>query len=208
MNLRDILAKYYINLRGWKTKRKIVVIESDDWGSIRMASPEIFNSLKRKGYPVDKHKFTSLDGLESKEDLEVLFKVLRNHKDKNGKHPVITACALVANPNFEKIASSGFKEYHFETIDKTYQSYGESELLEFWKEKGIKENLLYPQFHGREHLNPRKWLSVLKYGVQMEMDAFNEKVLLGLSGSASLKERNYMAAFEHPPLKQKAIFLD
>ena len=203
MNLRDILAKYYINLRGWKTKRKIVVIESDDWGSIRMASPEIFNSLKRKGYPVDKHKFTSLDGLESKEDLECLFNLLRNHKDKNGKHPVITACALVANPNFEKIASSGFKEYHFETIEKTYQSYGESELLEFWKEKGIKENLLYPQFHGREHLNPRKWLSVLKYGVQMEMDAFNEKVLLGLSGAPSLKERNYMAAFEHTSEEHK-----
>jgi hypothetical protein len=48
MNLRDILGKYYINLRGWKTKRKIVVIESDDWGSIRMPSPESFNSSKTK----------------------------------------------------------------------------------------------------------------------------------------------------------------
>ena len=38
MNIRNKLAKYYINLRGWKTNRKIVVIESDDWGSIRMAS--------------------------------------------------------------------------------------------------------------------------------------------------------------------------
>jgi hypothetical protein len=75
--------------------------------------------------------------------------------------------------------------------------------LEFWKEKGIKENLLNPQFHGREHLNPRKWLAVLKEGVQMEMDAFNEKVLLGLSVSASLKERNYMAAFEHTSEEHK-----
>jgi flavorubredoxin len=78
MNFRNLLAKHYINSRGWKTKRKIVVIESDDWGSIRMASPEIFNSLKGKGYPVDKHKFTSLDGLESKEDLKVLFEVLKS----------------------------------------------------------------------------------------------------------------------------------
>jgi hypothetical protein len=203
MNFRNILAKYYINLRGWKTKRKIVVIESDDWGSIRMPSPKSLNSLLQKGYPVDKHKFTSLDGLESKEDLECLFNLLRNHKDKNGKHPVITACAVVANPDFKKIESSGFKEYHFETIDKTYESYGESELLEFWKDIGIKENLLYPQLHGREHLNPRKWLAVLKEGVQMEMDAFNEKVLLGLSGSASLKNRNYMAAFEHTSEEHK-----
>jgi hypothetical protein len=35
------------------------------------------------------------------------------------------------------------------------------------------------------------------------MDAFNEKVLLGLSGSASLKERNYMAAFEHTSEEHK-----
>jgi hypothetical protein len=43
-----------------------------------MASPESFNSSKGKGYPVDKHNFTSLDGLESKEDLKVLFEVLKS----------------------------------------------------------------------------------------------------------------------------------
>ncbi len=36
MEVKTFLAKNYVNFRGWKTKRKIVVIESDDWGSIRM----------------------------------------------------------------------------------------------------------------------------------------------------------------------------
>lgn len=197
MNFKNLLAKYYINLRGWRTKRKIVVIESDDWGSIRMASPQSFNNLLIKGYPIDKNKFTSLDGLESKEDLEYLFEVLKNHKDNNGNHPVITACSLVANPDFKRIRESNFTEYYFETIDKTYDSYGEVDLLELWKEKGIKNNLLYPQFHGREHLNPLKWLKLLKDGVEMEQDAFEEKVLLGLSVSPNSETTNYMAAFEH-----------
>jgi hypothetical protein len=203
MNLRDILAKYYINLRGWKTKRKIVVIESDDWGSIRMPSRIVVDLLKSKQYPLENNKFTSLDGLESKEDLESLFEILKNHKDKNGNHPVITACALVANPDFDKIESSGFKDYHFETIDKTYQSYGENDLLSFWLEKGIKKNLLYPQFHGREHLNPSKWLRVLQSTNAMEKDAFENKTLLGLSGAQTSKMELYMSAFSGVSTKEK-----
>ena len=49
MYLRKKLAKYYINLRGWKTNRKIVVIESDDWGSIRMASLKSYTNLLKIG---------------------------------------------------------------------------------------------------------------------------------------------------------------
>jgi|SRR5690554_1436526 len=203
MNLKTLLAKYYINLRGWNTNRKIVVIESDDWGSIRMASPESYTNLLGKGYPINRNKFTSLDGLEKTEDLEVLFDILEKYKDKKGNHPVITVCAVVANPDFEKIKSSNFNDYHFETIDKTYASYGEYDLLKYWKEKGIKNNLLYPQFHGREHLNPRKWLSVLKDGVQIELDAFKENTLLGFSDSEESRNKNYMAAFESTSEKHK-----
>jgi hypothetical protein len=203
LSLKNKLAKYYINLRGWKTKRKILVIESDDWGSIRMPSKTVVDLLKSKQYPLENNKFTSLDGLESKEDLKSLFEILKNHKDKNGNHPVITACALVANPDFDKIESSGFKDYHFETIDKTYQSYGENDLLSFWLEKGIKKNLLYPQFHGREHLNPSKWLRVLQSNNALEKDAFENKTLLGFSGGQTSKKELYMAAFSGISSKEK-----
>lgn len=203
MNFRNLIAKHYINLRGWKTDRKIVVIESDDWGSIRMPSSEGFDKLLRKGYPVDKNRFTSLDGLERTEDLEALFKVLRSHKNIKGTHPVITALAVVANPDFEKIEDSDFTKYYYDTIDTTYTSYGETGLLNLWKDDGIKGNLLYPQFHGREHLNTKKWLNALKDNIQMEKDAFFEKVLLGLSDSQESINRNYMAAFEHTSEEHK-----
>jgi hypothetical protein len=190
------LAKYYINFRGWKTRRKIVVIESDDWGSIRMASLRSYINLLNKGYPVNENKFTSLDGLERTDDLKQLFKILRKHQDKKGNHPVITACSVVANPDFKKIEASDFSKYHFETIDKTYETCGEPELLDLWKEEGIKNNLLFPQFHGREHLNPQKWMSILNNGSETERAAFNENTLLGLSQAYTSSDQNYMAAFE------------
>lgn len=196
MSLRNKLAKYYINLRGWKTKRKIVVVESDDWGSIRIASLKSYTNLLKKGIPVNESKFTSLDGLERTDDLKELFKVLLKYKDRKGNHPVITACALVANPDFKKIKESNFSKYYFETIEKTYESYGESELLKLWKKEGIRNNLFYPQFHGREHLNVKKWISILKDGSGTERAAFNENTLLGLSQAYNNSDLNYMAAFE------------
>lgn len=195
LSLKGKLAKYYINSRGWKTNRKIVVIESDDWGSIRMPSKDVVELLNSKKYPLENNKFTLLDGLERKDDLEQLFKVLESFVDKNGNNPVITACAVVANPDFKKIKESNFTEYYYNTIEETYHSYGENDLLELWRNKGIKKNLLYPQFHGREHLNPMRWLKVLRTDNAMEREAFDNKVLLGLSGGCTPKDELYMSSF-------------
>ena len=72
----------YVNFRGWSTKRKILVIESDDWGSIRMPSKRIYEELLSKNIPVDKHYFAKNDCLESNTDLELLFEVLFQIKIK------------------------------------------------------------------------------------------------------------------------------
>ena len=45
MNIRRTLAA----LPGWRTKRKLIVLESDDWGSIRMPSVEAYNNLQKAG---------------------------------------------------------------------------------------------------------------------------------------------------------------
>lgn len=42
------------NIPGWRTNRKIVVIESDDWGSLRMSSIKAYQDLKNKGVSLDK----------------------------------------------------------------------------------------------------------------------------------------------------------
>lgn len=51
--LRKTINRHYRNLSGWKTNRKIIVIESDDWGSIRMPSKEVYELFLSKGFPID-----------------------------------------------------------------------------------------------------------------------------------------------------------
>ncbi len=198
MNLRRAVAKNYVNFRGWSSKRKYVVIESDDWGSIRMPSLDIYKYLLKKGVGVDKNLFTKYDCLESNDDLELLFDLLSSYKDTKGNHPVITAVSVMANPDFDKIRASGKKEYSYELFTETYKKYpNHSRVIDLWKNEGIDKNLLWPQFHGREHLNARRWIRALNSGNDSENLAFDKKVLLGIQRKESVRnDFNYMAAFE------------
>ena len=68
---REHILRNIINTFGYKTNRKIVVFESDDWGSIRMPSKFAYSNLLNKGIDVDKsYLYDTLDSLEKKEDLE------------------------------------------------------------------------------------------------------------------------------------------
>ncbi|MBP8959652.1 MAG: hypothetical protein KBG40_04420 [Bacteroidales bacterium] len=71
------------NIPGRHTKRKILVIECDDWGGIRMPSKEVYNYLSDKGLPINSNRYNRYDTFESKEDLEYLFDVLDNMKYLN-----------------------------------------------------------------------------------------------------------------------------
>ena len=42
MNLKQTITHNLLNIPGCRTNRHIVVIESDDWGSIRMPSKEVY----------------------------------------------------------------------------------------------------------------------------------------------------------------------
>ena len=97
-SLKRSLARHANNYRGWRTSRKIVVIESDDWGSTCMPSAETLEKLVQKNIRVDKCPYTSFDALASETDLEDLFSVLTEFRDKKGKHPAITANAVMKIP--------------------------------------------------------------------------------------------------------------
>lgn len=199
MNFKKTIRKNLVNIPGWRTKRKIVVIESDDWGSIRMPSLQVYNLLLSRGIPVDNLYFLKYDALESEQDLVALFEVLSSFKDCRGNFPVVTANAVVANPDFERISASGRLEYHYELITDTYKHYpNHARSFELWKNEGIENKLLWPQFHGREHLNVKKWMNAINSGDPWESAGFENNVILGMGrdGSSS-RTLNYMAAFEY-----------
>jgi hypothetical protein len=189
-------AHYLLNVPGWRTKRKIVVLESDDWGSIRMSSKPDFEKLLSKGLQVNKCPYNSNDALESNQDLAQLFKTLSSVRDKNGNPAVITANTIVANPDFEKIRQSNFEAYHYELFTDTLKKYpNHDKVFELYLE-GIKTKVFKPQFHGREHLNTARWMGILKSGSSETMNAFDHGVF-GISQNITRENRrNFMPALD------------
>ncbi len=190
-----LIRKELYNMIGWRTKRHLVVIESDDWGSIRMPSKGTYDEFIRRGIRVDLDPYCKYDALATSTDLTNLFEVLSSVSDFKGNHPIITANTIVANPDFDKIKSSNYTEYFYKPFTNTLsESKNHSNAFELWNE-GIKEKLFYPQFHGREHLNVEKWLKVLHEGPSVTRTAFE----LGTWGLTSLVDSSikgyYMSAF-------------
>lgn len=175
----------------YRTDRYVVVFESDDWGSIRMSNKKDWEELLRMGYAVDKRPYERYDTLESAEDLEALYEVLSRHIDCNGNHPVITANMLMANPDFEKIEKSGFQEYYYEPIAKTYERYyGNTNVLELMKH-GMEEGVFMPQSHGREHFNVAQWMRRLRDGNEDLLTAFRHG-MCGIAPKAHPEKGNKM----------------
>src|SRR5699024_4439183 len=113
----------------------------------------VYKQCLQAGYRVDKNVYERYDSLASEDDLELLFNLLNSCEDQHGTPAVITANILTANPDFEKIKSSGFQQYFYESVAETFKRYPKhSGSLDLWKE-GKEQGIFFPQSHGREHLN-------------------------------------------------------
>ena len=170
-----------INLRGWRTSRRIVVIESDDWGTVRMPDVKARNHLTSK-YPTQTwgDTYDKVDNLANADDLAALYEVLLQFVDKNGNHPVITANTIMANPNFNQIKTTNYQQYSYEPFTETLKHYpSHTGTFEMWKE-GIGCRVFKPQLHGREHLNVCKWLIALQNNSNGLRDAFEYGTWLGV----------------------------
>lgn len=179
MKLNNISQELLLNLKnipGWRTKRRIVVIECDDWGSIRIPSKEIYQKLLDKGIAPARSRYR-YDTLETRNDLEMLLEVLNGVRDKNSHSAVMTPITNVANPDFGKIKSSGFGEYYYEKFTDTLEEYYPgSDVFGLWKE-GIAAGIFVPELHGREHISVQLWLAKLREDNEHLITAFNNGVV-------------------------------
>jgi hypothetical protein len=197
---------YYFDLKSYKTKRRIVVIESDDWGSYRTKNNQFKKHLNRINPDIEKDPYSQLDTIASAEDLMALFEVLNSVKDKNGHPACITANTCMANPDFDKIRKSDFEKYYYLPFYDTILETGGKKLWELW-ETGMKQGFLTPQLHGREHLHSLQWLEELKAGNEHLLRAFELKSF-GIPYDPLLTKRrkNLQAALDHYGLKDEQEF--
>lgn len=201
--LRRMAGRHLANIGGWRTHRKIVVFESDDWGSIRMPSRQVYEKCLKAGYRVDQIAYERFDSLASEDDLELLFELLGNFKDRYGNPPVMTANILAANPDFEKIEASGYEQYFYELIPETFKKYPRhSNNINLWKE-GIENGIFYPQSHGREHLNVSLFLKKLRAGDKDVLFGFENRMPGNLSKESAKGGNQYVEPLRYSDPRDK-----
>lgn len=169
MKAINLIRRNIANIPGWVSDRKIIVFESDDWGSIRMPSKRTFNKLNALGLDLESEgyaRYNLYDTLANKDDLQCLFEVLDEFKDINGNPCIFTAVSVVANPDFKKIEENDYMNYYYEPFTKTLEAYYPGQnVFEMWQ-LGISKKVFFPQFHGREHLNISAWMDALRLNHQ------------------------------------------
>jgi hypothetical protein len=205
---RDLILNIK-NFPGRSAPRKIVTIECDDWGGIRIPSKEVYGKLLKAGLPVDTCRYR-FDTLESIDDLQQLFHLLESIKGNNGHEVVMTPLTTVANPDFKKIKQSDFSEYHYEKFTETLLGYGRGpEVIDLWK-KGISKGIFVPELHGREHISVQVWLQKLREGNKDLLYAFeNGYISLNINdvkpAANSFRAEFYFDSITQIPFLEKSI---
>lgn len=195
MSIKQRISANYNNLRGWKTNRKIVVLESDDWGTIRMSSSAAYDRLLAKGFRVNECPFNRFDALEANDDLSALFETLSYVKDKDGSTAVLTANTIVANPDFEKIKDTDYQQYYYEPFTTTLRRVPCRDFVFDLYKQGIESRVFKPQFHGREHVHVSHWMAALQNKEHYASSAFNEGMFSISRGYHSSCRAEYLDAF-------------
>lgn len=194
MSIKNTIIRNIVNIPGWSTKRHIVIFESDDWGSIRTTSREIRDKMMAMGYPMS--SFSSLDSIESNDDMVGLFDILTKHCDCNGNNACFTGVCITGNPDFDKIQQENYTSYHWEKMTDTLKRYSKRDCVEKLYHEGIDRNIFIPIFHGREHLNAQRWLRHLQEKNKSVLTAFKMGVT-GIDGGINGEMvGDFQAAFD------------
>lgn len=170
----SLLKTHVFNIPGWRTGRKLIVFESDDWGNVRVPSLEVYQNLLKRGIRIDLSPYR-YDGLENAEDISFLAETLRKQKNSRGDYPLFTINNILTNPDFERIEQDGFRNYHYEYFVDTYARLQGGENMKNWRQ-GMEAGVFYPQLHGREHLNVRRWMNSLQRGYQETRWLFDQRM--------------------------------
>lgn len=203
MRIKNLL--HPMNYLGLRTKRKIVVFESDDWGCGRFNDRATYENV-RENQLIKNDPYYRIDALETNQDLISLYEVLANYKDSNGNHPIITANYVTANPDYNKIKVEGFNKYYYEPTISIYERDSRrNKVLSLYK-YGIENGLIKPQYHGREHLDVYRWMKALRNENPIARQAFKYKFVYISSDKKDNRRVGITAAFDYEEDQDTTVF--
>jgi len=139
------IYKYFPFFLRKKFNEKFIIIESDDWGLERALTVESIDWMKKK-FVEDKFSRWSLDSLETSDDINRLFDLMEDYKNKFEYPPVITANFITHN-----VDHSSKDKLNFIPISRGFNK--DSEDIRGLYKKGIENKYIFPQLHGYSHYN-------------------------------------------------------
>lgn len=161
---------------GWRSKRPVLVIESDDWGAEHIPGPEVLAKMKKIGL-LGSDSHSMFDSLETTGDVDKLCGVLSSYKDGDGNPAVMTANFIMANPDYSAIKDSGYSSFKSKPIDSGWNHEPEAETLLQKYREGIKSGVIVPQLHGMLHFCADIWMESLRQGDQQTLKAFDLQMI-------------------------------
>lgn len=171
IELKKSLINNLKNIPGWRSRRKLIVFESDDWGTNRISNPEVGKELKAKGVKL-KTTASWCDTLVSLDDLRELHNVLNEFVDSQSNSACITMFVNPANPDFNRIKAADYKEYFPVSLDNLLSRiYPNEDVLGFWKGM-LNKGTASIEYHGREHVNVPFWLQYLNSEDSLAKECF------------------------------------
>ena len=161
MSLKQDIIAIGKNVLTKSVKKRILVIESDDWGSIRTRDRESYKLLVKRSI-IKENPLDETDSIATSRDLEVLIDELSSITSQNGQKPVLTCFFNTGNPDFDKIQNSGFETYSNLSYFDHLKSTGEyGDIMPIWN-NALEDETFSLAYHAREHLCVPMWMDLLK----------------------------------------------
>ncbi|HWL53199.1 MAG TPA: hypothetical protein VNQ90_12245 [Chthoniobacteraceae bacterium] len=140
-----------------------VVFESDDWGACEHAPSAGEWKRQLAATPPAAWPPYFNAKLESPAEMERLADLLDSVRDAQGRPARFTAFTCLANPDFDKISTSGFTEYYDRFVDEGFPAPWQGEgVVTAWR-GAMKRGVWAPEFHTRfHHTHGGDWLALLR----------------------------------------------
>ena len=146
MKSSDLYSRYLFYRRK-KLREKIIIIESDDWGLERASSNDAIEWMKKK-FGGDKLSRWSLDSLETADDMNSLFDLLEDYRNKFPAPPVITANFITHNFDYTERSRLRFRSIN--SLNGENREVTERKKL---YKTAVEQKYIFPQLHGYSHDN-------------------------------------------------------
>src|ERR1700686_2042630 len=148
---RKLLAGRKSNVfQSFHINRPLVLLQSDDWGRVGVRDKEGYELLRAAGVRLGEHPY-DLYSLETADDVSAMHAFLKRHRDSTGRSACLGMNFVMANLDFKKMSSDGFRALDFLPLTEG--------LPLHWKRPGLFEayhagnddGVFFPSLHGLTH---------------------------------------------------------